>query len=378
MQALRLMTSNGANMSYMKAATAYIDTDALQSNLKKVQQVAPNSKILAVVKANAYGHGLDQIAATATNSADSFGVARIEEALQLRAGGIVKPILLLEGFYSERDLPILVTNNIQTAVHCVEQLEALEKMTLENPVVVWLKIDSGMHRLGVNSDQYDEFVERLKRCENVAKPLRYMSHFACADELDSQITADQLDRFSCLTAECRGERSIAASAALLTLPTTHFDWVRPGIILYGVSPFANKSAQEMGFTPVMTLKSHLIAVREVKAGERVGYGGIWQTERDTKVGVIAIGYGDGYPRMAPNNTPVLVNGRKVPLSGRVSMDMLTVDLGPDATDQVGDEATLWGQGLPAEEVAEHVGTIAYELVTKLTSRVAMAYQSSEK
>ncbi len=361
-------------MSYKKAATAYIDTSALQSNLKKVQEIAPSSKILAVVKANAYGHGLDQIAATIGTSADAFGVARIEEALQLRAGGIVKPILLLEGFYSEQDLPILVTNNIQTAVHCVEQLEALENMTLENPVVVWLKVDSGMHRLGVNSDQYDEFVVRLKLCKNVAKPLRYMSHFACADERHNPVTAEQLERFSNLTAECSGERSIAASAALLTLPSTHFDWVRPGIILYGVSPFIDKSAQEMGFTPVMTLKSHLIAVREVKAGERVGYGGIWQAKQDTKIGVIAIGYGDGYPRTAPNNTPVLVNGRKVPLSGRVSMDMLTVDLGPDATDKVGDEATLWGQGLPAEEVAEHVGSIAYELVTKLTSRVEMAYR----
>lgn len=361
-------------MSYMKAATAYIDTKALQSNLKKVQEIAPSSKTLAVVKANAYGHGLDQIAATIATSADAFGVARIEEALQLRAGGIVKPILLLEGFYSEQDLPILVTNNIQTAVHCVEQLEALENMTLENPVVVWLKVDSGMHRLGVNPDQYDEFVERLKYCKNVAKPLRYMSHFACADELHNPVTAEQLERFSSLTAKCSGERSIAASAALLTLPSTHFDWVRPGIILYGVSPFIDKSAQEMGFTPVMTLKSHLIAVREVKAGERVGYGGIWQAKQDTKIGVIAIGYGDGYPRTAPNNTPVLVNGRKVPLSGRVSMDMLTVDLGPNTTDKVGDEATLWGQGLPVEEVAEHVGSIGYELVTKLTSRVEMAYQ----
>lgn len=359
-------------MSYMKAATAWIDTDALQANLESIKSRAPHSKMLAVVKANAYGHGLLKVAKTA-KSADAFGVARIEEALQLRAGGIVKPILLLEGFYSDGDLPILVTNNIQTVVHCEEQLQALEQTELETPVVVWLKVDSGMHRLGVSSEQYHDFVERLHNCKNVAKPLRYMSHFACADELDSLVTPTQIDTFTSLTQGCLGERSLAASAGILAWKDSHLDWIRPGIIMYGVSPFADTSAADYGFTPAMTLKSHLIAVSDVKANEKVGYGGIWQSERDTKVGVIAIGYGDGYPRTAPNGTPILVNGRKVPIAGRVSMDMLTVDLGPDSTDKVGDEAVLWGQGLPAEEVASHIGTIAYELVTKLTSRVAMAY-----
>ncbi len=200
-----------------------------------------------------------------------------------------------------------------------------------------------------------------------------MSHFGCADELDSNITPEQIERFMSLTAGCQGERSLAASAGLLAWPQSQLDWVRPGIIMYGVSPFNDKTAQELGYQPVMTLKSHLIAVREVKKGESVGYGGMWTSERDTKVGVIAVGYGDGYPRTAPNGTPVLVNGRKVPIAGRVSMDMLTVDLGPDATDKVSDEAILWGKELPAEEVASHIGTIAYELVTKLTSRVEMEY-----
>ncbi|EGR2734358.1 alanine racemase [Vibrio parahaemolyticus] len=356
----------------MKAAKACIDLSALQHNLQRVKAQAPESKVMAVVKANGYGHGLCHVAKHA-NHADAFGVARIEEALQLRACGVVKPILLLEGFYSPGDLPVLVTNNIQTVVHCEEQLIALEQADLETPVVVWLKIDSGMHRLGVRPEQYDEFISRLKTCPNVAKPLRYMSHFGCADELDSSITPQQIELFMSLTSGCQGERSLAASAGLLAWPQSQLEWVRPGIIMYGVSPFSDKTAQDLGYQPVMTLKSHLIAVREVKKGESVGYGGIWTSERDTKVGVIAVGYGDGYPRSAPNGTPVWVNGRTVPIAGRVSMDMLTVDLGPDATDKVSDEAILWGKELPVEEVANHIGTIAYELVTKLTPRVEMEY-----
>ncbi|WP_394153331.1 alanine racemase [Vibrio maritimus] len=362
-------------MSYMKAATAHINLDALAHNLARIKHKAPNSKVMAVVKANGYGHGLRHIAKNA-EGADAFGVARIEEALQLRASGVVKPILLLEGFYSANDLPVLVTNNIQTVVHCYEQLDALEQAELEGPVVVWLKVDSGMHRLGVREEQYQEFVERLHRCDNVAKPLRYMSHFGCADELDNPMTKQQIELFLSLTEGCNGERSMAASAGLLEWQSSQLDWVRPGIIMYGVSPFGDKTAADMGFKPVMTLKSHLIAVRDVKKGESVGYGATWTSERDTKVGVIAIGYGDGYPRTAPNGTPVLVNGRKVPIAGRVSMDMLTVDLGPDAEDHVGDEAILWGEDLPSEEVADHIGTIAYELVTKLTSRVEMSYNET--
>ncbi|MDF4534995.1 alanine racemase, partial [Vibrio parahaemolyticus] len=250
----------------MKAATAYINLEALQHNLQRVKQQAPESKIMAVVKANGYGHGLRHIARHALG-ADAFGVARIEEALQLRASGVVKPILLLEGFYSPGDLPVLVTNNIQTVVHCEEQLQALEQAQLETPVMVWLKVDSGMHRLGVRPEQYQDFVARLHQCENVAKPLRYMSHFGCADELDKSTTVEQTELFLSLTQGCQGERSLAASAGLLAWPQSQLEWVRPGIIMYGVSPFVEKSAVQLGYQPVRTLKSHLIAVREVKAGE---------------------------------------------------------------------------------------------------------------
>jgi len=363
-------------MSNIKAATACIDLDALKSNFHKIAAQAPDSKLIAIIKANAYGHGILNIA-NSIKSADAFGVARIEEALQLKAAGIVKPIILLEGFYFAEDLHILSANNLHTTVHNIEQLEALEKAELDSPVKVWLKVDTGMHRLGIKPEEYQMFLQRLNQCKNVVKPVNVMSHFACADDLDSSVTPDQIELFLSLTKECEGERSLAASAGILAWPESRLEWNRPGIILYGVSPFNDKPAKELGYSAVMTLKSCLIAVREVKAGEKVGYGGVWTCEKDTKVGVIAVGYGDGYPRMAPNGTPVWVNGRIVPLSGRVSMDMLTVDLGIDATDKVGDEAILWGKELPAEVVASHIGTIGYELVTKLTSRVEMKYLSHQ-
>nr|WP_086940081.1 alanine racemase [Thaumasiovibrio occultus] len=355
----------------LKAATATVNTRALQNNLQQIKQIAPNSKVLAVVKANGYGHGLLQVAEQ-LDAANAFGVARIEEALTLRAGGIVKPILLLEGFYCAADLAMAVTNNIHTVVHNIEQLQVLEQSELDMPAQVWMKIDTGMNRLGVRAEDVSEFVARLEACPNVAKPLRFISHFCCADELDNDFTVKQIACFDEVTRDLDGERSLAASAGILSWPDSHYQWVRPGIVLYGVSPIPD-SAESLGLQPVMTLSASLIAIKEVKQGESVGYGAQWTAERDTRIAVVAIGYGDGYPRMAPNGTPVLVNGRKVHTVGRVSMDMLTVDLGPDATDKVGDTAILWGEGLPAEEVAEHIGTIAYELVTKLTSRVVMQY-----
>ncbi len=358
------------------AATACVNLAALRHNLAQIKQTAAKSKMTTIVKANGYGHGAVPVALALESESDSFGVARLEEALELRSAGISKPILLLEGFYADSDLPILQANNLHTAVHCLEQLEALEQAQLSSPIKVWVKIDTGMHRLGVRPEQIPEFISRLHACPNVEKPLRFISHFGCADELENPITMQQISVFTEL-AESGCERSIAASSGILAWPDSHLEWVRPGIILYGVSPFSDKTAQSMGYQPVMTLKSQLIAVREVKAGESVGYGATWTAKQDTKIGVIAMGYGDGYPRTAPNGTPVIINGRRVPLAGRVSMDMLTVDLGANSQDKVGDKAILWGEGLPAEEVAQHIGTIAYELVTKLTGRVEMVYLNEQ-
>lgn len=350
---------------------AQISCIALQKNLIRLREIAPYSKVMAVVKANGYGHGLLNVA-SCLSDADGFGLARLEEALALRAGGITTKLILLEGFFCQGDLDTLVEHNIETVVHNPVQVEMLINAKLSQPVTVWLKLDSGMHRLGFNTAEFIEVYNKLAACPQVRQPIHLMTHFSCSDEPNNPMTAEQLRLFNQLTRNySAGDRTLANSAATLHWPETQADWIRPGIALYGVSPVMGDTGMMHGLTPAMELVSELIAVREHQAGEPVGYGGYWIAKQDTRIGVVAIGYGDGYPRNAPEGTPVLVNGRIVPLVGRVSMDMLTVDLGADAEDKIGDEATLWGAKLPVEEVAEHIGTIAYELVTKLTPRVAV-------
>ncbi|MBJ7223737.1 MULTISPECIES: alanine racemase [unclassified Brenneria] len=356
----------------MKTATAVINRRALRHNLQRIRQLAPQSRLVAVVKANAYGHGIIESAHT-FRDADCYGVARLSEALQLRAAGITKPILLLEGFFSAEDLSLVVEHQLETAVHSNEQLAALEQANLPQPVRVWMKLDTGMHRLGILPEHAEAFYQRLAQCRNVVQPVNVMSHFCRADEPQADTTERQLARFDAFTQGKPGAQSIAASGGILLWPQAHRDQVRPGIILYGVSPLDTEDAAHFGFQPAMTLTSHLIAVREHKAGEPVGYGSIWTSKRDTKLGVVAIGYGDGYPRSAPAGTPVWINGREVPLSGRVSMDMITVDLGPDAQDKAGDEVILWGKALPVEHIAAHTGISAYELITRLTQRTRLEY-----
>lgn len=357
----------------MQMATAIINRRALRHNLQRLRELVSDSRIVAVIKANAYGHGLLETALTLPD-ADAFGVARLEEALRLRAGGITQPVLLLEGFFNVADLPRIVTHRLQTVIHSEEQLVALEQATLAEPVSVWMKLDTGMHRLGVRPQQAEAFYQRLCTCCNVGQPVNIVSHFARADERNCGVTGQQLDLFTAFTAGKQGQRSIAASGGILYWPQSHFDWVRPGIILYGVSPLGDGTcASEQGFMSAMSLTSSLIAVREHKAGESVGYGCTWVSERDTRLGVIAMGYGDGYPRCAPSGTPVLVNGREVPIAGRVAMDMICVDLGPDALDRPGDPVVMWGGALPVERVALITGVSAYELVTRLTSRVVTSY-----
>ena len=356
----------------VKPATAKISSYALKHNLEVIKQKAPHSTIIAVVKANAYGHGVVFVASTLEQHVDCFAVARLEEALALRSNGIIKPILLLEGFFDEKDLPILAVNNIETVVHNREQLDALKCATVPSPIKVWLKIDTGMHRLGVSLDEVDCFYNELKKLPQIQPHLGFVSHFSRADELDSDYTQLQLNRFLSATQDKQGERSIAASGGILFWQESHLDLIRPGIIMYGISP-TDIVGSEFGLTPVMNLTSSLIAVRNHKKGEPVGYSGLWTSPRDTKIGVVAIGYGDGYPRDAAEGTPVYLNGRIVPIVGRVSMDMLTVDLGPDSQDHVGDEVILWGKELPIETVAKYTGILSYELITKLTPRVITEY-----
>ncbi len=361
----------------VRTATALIDLQALANNLHAIKEKAPNTQVLAVLKANAYGHGLARIAKALCEQSqfkDAFGVARIDEALELRAAGIVNPIVLLEGFFSADDLSILDVNNLQTVVHSQEQLHAIEQAELDKPLKVWLKVDTGMHRLGVNPEQFDAFYQALVASNNVHDDIVLMSHLSCADDINSARTTAQIELFDQLTHHKNCKKTMANSAGICAWPQSHYQWVRPGLMLYGVSPMlgdiGNKSNEPI-ITPVMTLQSSLIAKRFIKAGDAVGYGAAWTTDKDTQIGVIAIGYGDGYPRHAQNGTPVLLNGRIVPLVGRVSMDMITVDLGTADNDNIGDVATLWGVGLPVEHVATCAGTIPYELLCNITRRVQM-------
>ncbi|MDT9587350.1 MAG: alanine racemase [Candidatus Arsenophonus melophagi] len=358
----------------METATAVIQRRALRYNLQRVREIVINSRIIAVVKANAYGHGLLETARTVKDITDSFCVARISEAITLRENGIDNPILLLEGFFDQSELPLVTRYSLDVVIQGTEQLEILEQIKLEKPIKVWMKIDTGMHRLGFRPEESEISYSRLIACKNIQKPINIMSHFSCANEPELQeVTNQQLACFNAFIKDKPGEKSIASSAGILLWAASYFDCVRPGIMMYGASPQEGKQGKDFGLLAAMTLKSNLIAIRQHKAREPVGYGGVWVSEQDTSLGVVAIGYGDGYPRNAPSGTPVVINGRKVPIVGRVSMDMISVDLKIKNKDKVGDEVIIWGDLLPVEEVAAHIGVSNYELLTTLTSRVAMKY-----
>lgn len=356
----------------MKTTTAEINLASLLHNFNQIKQMAPESQVLAVLKANAYGHGLVFIAEQ-LKEADAFGVARIEEALALRTGGIVKPIVLLEGILDANDLPILVANNIETVVHIEQQVTLLEQVKLDGPIKVWLKVDTGMHRLGLMPEEFLKAYQRLLHSENVKPQMCLMSHFACADEQDNPMNKKQIALFDDIVESIEGEHTLANSAALINLPQARRDWVRPGLLMYGVSPIEGIDVKSLSLKPVMTLKSSLIAIRKHHKGGSIGYGAAWTAQEDTYIGVVAIGYGDGYPRSAPCGTPVLINGRRVKMVGRVSMDMITVDLGNVPQEQLGDEVILWGEGLSVEYIAELCGTISYELLCNVTQRVEYCY-----
>lgn len=360
-----------------RGARAVIDLAALRHNLSRVREVAPGTRVLAVVKADAYGHGLLRVATALAAAVDGLAVARIDEALALRQAGITVPVLLLEGVSTPAQLAEARTHGLDIVVHRPAQLDWLEAAPPGDTLAVWLKIDTGMHRLGFPPDASIQAYRRLCACAAVLSPPRLMTHLACADVRDDPHTDRQLDRFAEITRALAGERSMAQSAGLLGWPVAQGDWVRPGIMLYGASPFADASAQTLGLHPVMTLSSSLIGVNHVHKGEAIGYGATWVCPEDMPVGVVAIGYGDGYPRHAPSGTPVLVNAQRVGLIGRVSMDMICVDLRTQPTARAGDPVVVWGeaadgQRLSVEEVAGQAGTIAYELLCSVTSRVAFS------
>ncbi len=347
---------------------ALVDTAALRYNLSRARGIAPGSRVMAVIKANGYGHGLVPVA-RALAPADGFAVARLDEGLALRAAGLTNPVLLLEGVFSPAQLASAAQQRLDVMVHSIEQLEMLEGRAGGEVVSAWIKLDTGMNRLGFRVEAFGAAYARLRRIANLAPDPTLVTHLANADDTADPKTGLQLGAFAAATAGLPGARSIANSAGLIAWPDTRTDWVRPGLALYGVSPFPHGTGTDLGLRPAMTLHSEVIAVKDVAAGETVGYGGTWRAARATRMAVVAAGYGDGYPRSVPSGTPVLVNGRRVPLVGRVSMDMITVDVTDIPAVSTGDPVVLWGDEVPVEEIARLAGTIPYELVCGVSQRV---------
>ncbi len=348
---------------------AQVSQSALRHNLQQVRKFAPHSKIIAMVKANAYGHGLTKVAKTLMDC-DALGVACIDEALKIRQAGVNTNIVLMEGIFREDELALVQEHHFTLVVHHFEQIQALKNYPKpKEKFKVWLKINTGMNRLGFSPQEFDEAWRMITSLEQV-ELIGFMSHFACADEKQGPVTLQQIEKFKGIIGTRIGQLSLSNSAAILSWPQSHGDWVRPGLMLYGASPFPDSVGKDFNLEPAMSLYSEIIAIRNVAPGERVGYGGTWENKNKvSKIGIVAIGYGDGYPWHAKNGTPVLVNNQRVATVGRVSMDMLAVDLSSLHNVEVGAKVTLWGKDLPIEEVARHALTIPYELFCRFTERV---------
>ncbi|HET7812366.1 MAG TPA: alanine racemase [Steroidobacteraceae bacterium] len=355
---------------------ALIDTHALRHNLGTIRAYAPRSKVMAVIKANAYGHGLVS-AALALADADALAVARLEEGIALRSAGIQTPVVLLEGVFNAEQLAEAAHHRFELVVHDPLQIKLLEAHRDARRFVVWIKMDTGMNRLGFRPEAFAAALARLKALAVPPLELRAMTHLARADERDQPMTVQQVERFeqtlavAGLAGPQRLATSVGNSAGTLGNPRAQGDWVRPGLALYGVSPFDDETAEQHGLRPVMTLETTVLTVREVKRGETVGYAGAWRAEKDSSIAILAAGYGDGLPRHLENGTPVLIGGARYPLVGRVSMDMIAVDVSGAPKVATGSRAIVWGEGLPVEEVARHADTIPYELLCGVSQRVPL-------
>ncbi len=351
-----------------RPAQVVVDLDAVRHNLSCVRRFAPKARIMAVVKADAYGHGIERIAG-ALDGADAFGVACLEEALQVRAAAS-QPVVLLEGPFTDTELQRISRSGFEIVVHHRLQIEMLERARLPRPLPTWLKLDTGMHRLGFEPGEVATVRKRLLACEAVKAPLRLMTHLANASDADDPFTGAQLEAFQRACEGLEEERSIANSAGVIAWPGSHGQWVRPGLMLYGVSPLEGACAADHGLRPVMALRSALISVKRLRKGEPIGYGASWRCPEDMDVGVVAAGYADGYPRHAQSGTPMLVKGYRAGVIGFPSMDMLTVDLRNVPGAAVGDPVELWGPELPIEEVAKYAGTVPYELLCGVHKRLS--------
>ncbi|MFB9068614.1 alanine racemase [Pseudofulvimonas gallinarii] len=351
-----------------RRVTATIHLDALRHNLAQVRARVPHSKVMAVVKADGYGHGLERVA-RALSDADAFGVASIADGERIRAIGLPHRVVVLSGIDEPGDVATMHALALEPVIHHESQLPWLEADTDPRPMPVWLKVDSGMHRLGFEPSDAAAVHARLSALPHIAGRIQLLSHFARSDEFGIDATAKQIETFSNATRPFDGERSLANSAAILGWPAAHADWVRAGGVLYGVSAVAGRSGSEFGFRPAMTLTARLISIKTVARGEAIGYGGSWICPEDMPIGIVAIGYGDGYPRVAEAGTPVLLRGRRAGTVGRVSMDLMSIDLRAHPDARIGDEVTLWGPELPVEEIGARAGTIGYELICGMTRRV---------
>ena len=349
----------------MRPACASLDASALRHNLAEVRALS-GARVMAIVKANGYGHGRTWVAKTLAE-ADAFGVASLEEGRELRESGIRQEICLLEGFFDASEIPVILREHLTPVIHDHYQVEALKGVRGAGRCDVWIKVDTGMHRLGFEPAEVPAVMAELAALPCIARQ-GLLSHLACAEDADSAATRGQIERFEGLALPGL-RRSLANSAGIMQWPAAHTDWVRPGLMLYGASPLAANTPAPARLKPVMTLRSRLISVRNRHKGDAIGYGGVYRCPQDMPVGVVGVGYGDGYPREFQTTVSVLVRGQRAPVIGRISMDMLTVDLRAVAGAQVGDEVILWGQGLPVEEIAHAAGTIPYTLLCGLTQRL---------
>ncbi len=354
-----------------RKTVAIVDLDAIRENYSLAAALAPQSKNIAVIKANAYGHGMLRVAQALQDIAPAFAVAIIDEALELRAGGISQPILVLEGANDTKSCEVAAANGLSLVAHNQEQVLQLLQANLLGNTPLWLKVDTGMHRIGFAPDELGSVLERLRDGGHDVSVA--CTHLACADDLSSNTTHQQIASFNACVSGLDLATSISNSAGILAWPTSHSDWNRPGYMLFGHSPMTTEVESASGLRPAMTLRSEIIAIREVPAGESVGYGARWTAERPSVIGTVAAGYADGYPRHAPSGTPTLVKNQIVPLVGTVSMDMLSIDLTGHDNVALGDTVELWGQDVSVNEVAARCGTIGYELLTGVTARVPRRY-----
>lgn len=352
-----------------RTATAILSTENLLHNLGVIKKRAPGSKIIAMVKANAYGHGLRSVASRLQKHVDMLGVACIDEAFALRKIGITAPILLAEGVFEPSELLIASVERFNTVFHEETQIKWLEKASLPMPLKAWLKINTGMGRLGFNLDEAEHYYNLLTASSRVMQPVRIMSHVACADDAAHPLNGRQIEAFKTFMSTRKNMISFANSPTIFNYPDMQYDFVRPGIALYGASPLKNKTAAELDLKPVMTLQSSIIAVHHMKAGDSLGYGARYTCPEDMPVGVIAFGYGDGYPITAQDGTPILVNNVRCKLAGRISMDMMTVDLRNCPQAQVGDTVELWGERLPVDELIPYTQHNVYSILTGVQNRV---------